>query len=108
VAPNNISVITPVFPYIQKCVSVHMHQGENTTRVRFTGHSRFVETCFTSPFWPRTWRWLLRFSNKMWTLACTTHHIAIPKTHSLYNAETTKPTWPWITRRNTSHYTMEV
>lgn len=32
--PNDISVITAVFPYIKICVSVHMHQGENKTTVR--------------------------------------------------------------------------
>jgi hypothetical protein len=40
--PTNFGVITAVFPYIPKCVSVHMHQGENKTTVRFTGHSRIA------------------------------------------------------------------
>jgi len=47
--PKNFSVITAVFPYIPKCVSFHMHPGENKTTVRFTGHSRIVRLASHHP-----------------------------------------------------------
>jgi hypothetical protein len=52
VASNNFSIITEVFPYIRKYVSVHINQAENRQQLRFTGHFRIVGLASCHPVGP--------------------------------------------------------